>query len=138
MEFDEELRELAKYHPADVSAIGIKTLISHIEELEAENKSIRHILSLWKKTEAMKEIDRLTAELAELRERTRWIPVSERLPEKYTPVLTVYSTRHGSSAHAIRARVEDDKWYSDTDDSLSFTCNVVTHWMPLPEPPEAD
>ncbi len=37
-------------------------LTAELAELRAENKSIRHILSLWKKTEAMKEIDRLTAE----------------------------------------------------------------------------
>jgi len=42
-------------------------LTAELAELRAENKSIRHILSLWKKTEAMKEIDRLTAELAEAR-----------------------------------------------------------------------
>jgi len=61
--FTEALRNLAKSRPADVSAIGVSVLIDHVEELEVENKSIRHILSLWKKTEAMKEIDRLQAML---------------------------------------------------------------------------
>ena len=41
----------------------IEIIVEHktksYEELEAENKSLRHILSLWKKTEAMKEIDEL-------------------------------------------------------------------------------
>ena len=41
----------------------IEMIVEHktksYEELEAENKSLRHILSLWKKTEAMKEIDEL-------------------------------------------------------------------------------
>lgn len=35
------------------------------------------------------EIARLTAELAELREKTRWIPVSERLPDHKQSVLAV-------------------------------------------------
>lgn len=34
-----------------------------VAELEDENKSIRHLLSLWKKTEAMKEIERLRSYL---------------------------------------------------------------------------
>ena len=57
--FTEALRNLSKSRPADVSAIGVSILIDYVEELEQENKSIRHILSLWKKTEAMKEIERL-------------------------------------------------------------------------------
>ena len=52
---DEDFRMLAKTYPADVSAIGVTTLIDYVEAVEAENA-------------------RLTAELAELREKTRWIP----------------------------------------------------------------
>jgi hypothetical protein len=70
--FTEALRNLSKSRPADVSAIGVSILIDYVEELEQENKSIRHILSLWKKTEAMKEIERLESSLAALREQTRW------------------------------------------------------------------
>lgn len=41
----------------------IEAIVEHktksYDELEAENKSLRHILSLWKKTEAIKEIESL-------------------------------------------------------------------------------
>lgn len=49
--FTEALRNLAKERPADVSAIGVSILIDHVEELEAENKSIRYILSILSKQE---------------------------------------------------------------------------------------
>ena len=54
---------------------------------------------------------------------SRWIPVSERLPEKYHHVL-VYSKTRGRSFDFINA---DGNWY---------TTPRATHWMPLPEPPK--
>lgn len=56
---------------------------------------------------------------------SRWITVTERLPEKYDRVL-VYSkaTRMGRSIDFINS---DGNWY---------TTPKVTHWMPLPQPPK--
>ena len=67
----------------------------------------------------------LTGWLAEEHAKHQWIPVSERLPEKYDRVF-VYSkaTRMGRSIDFINA---DGNWY---------TTPKVTHWMPLPEPPK--
>ena len=58
--------------------------------------------------------------------RSRWIPVTERLPEDDRQVLAC--TRHGKafSAHY------DHKWKSW---SVSHTVKI-THWMPLPEMPK--
>lgn len=42
--FTEELRDLAKTRPADVSAIGVSILIDHITDLEQENASLREEL----------------------------------------------------------------------------------------------
>ena len=57
----------------------------------------------------------------------RWIPVTERLPEKYDRVL-VFSkaTRMGRSIDFINA---DGNWY---------TTPKVTHWMPIPELPKEE
>ena len=42
-------------------------LLGIIEMLRAENSSLRHILALWRKTEAQKEIDRLNEEIERLK-----------------------------------------------------------------------
>jgi hypothetical protein len=43
-EFTDGLRNLAKTKPADVSAIGVKTMVEYIEELES---IIRGMFPLW-------------------------------------------------------------------------------------------
>lgn len=68
----------------------------------------------------------LEARVAELELRQRWIPVSERLPEEFTLVLTICKNEL-----IISAIIDQGNWYS------SFECTLdVTHWMPLPTPPE--
>ena len=84
----------------------------------------------------------LEAENAALREYIegldpRWIPVSERLPEEFTPVLT-FSKDNDKPVTAILAA---GFWWSNVDDAGFWWSNVdwaldVTHWMPLPQPPE--
>jgi len=71
-------------------------------------------------------IEKLESRIAELEAKQRWIPVSERLPEEFTPVLTI-----GKDELPITAVVDRGHWYSSFEHSLN-----VTHWMPLPEPPE--
>lgn len=79
---------------------------------------------------ACREIIRLSEENARLREMVRWIPVGERLPEPDTNVLIFVSDKN----------VDDsDIQISDYEDRYGwgFLHNeIVTHWMPLPEPPE--
>ena len=58
----------------------------------------------------------------------RWIPVSERLPNPDANVLV-----KGGCAYYI-----DEKWWSMMGDSAHRPIMwEVTHWMPLPTPPEA-
>lgn len=61
-----------------------------------------------------------------------WIPVNERLPKNYVRVLV--RVRYGDIGIAHRS----GKWFvwdwEDEDNDGPITS--VTHWMPLPEPPE--
>ena len=67
----------------------------------------------------------------------QWIPVTERLPKPFTPVL-VYRKSFGTLPPYIKV----DKmvlWNDDTQvwtDEIETWKSVVTHWMPLPEAPK--
>ena len=64
--------------------------------------------------------------------RPMWIPVSERLPEDGEVIL--FSTK---TDRVFVGRYFDNdtkrQWYSFRDEAFAWN-NVVTAWMPLPEP----
>lgn len=62
------------------------------------------------------------------RDAHRWIPVTERLPEKWQNVLAV--RQDGKFRFDFIGST--GKWYED----VGNVGNSVTHWMPLPEPPK--
>ena len=72
--------------------------------------------------------------IAELEEKQRWIPVSERLPENWKSVLTIDISKSTQDMVTAFYNPETSLWsthfsmYSDSD-------LWVTHWMPLPESP---
>lgn len=70
----------------------------------------------------------LETRIAELEQAQRWIPVSERLPEEYR--IEVLALSHGAPIIASYI-TKYDMWYAPFVDRLS-----VTHWMPIPQPPE--
>jgi len=70
----------------------------------------------------------LTGGLAEEHAKHLWIPVTERLPEKRKWVLC----RCEANIHEV-LRWENNEWYHDP--LHVYFPSFVTHWMPLPEPP---
>ena len=70
----------------------------------------------------------------------RWIPVSERLPIE-TPLepemdyhdVWVLACHRGEVCEAMFARTKDGDYWQVPD----FGEVTPTHWMPLPEPPQA-
>lgn len=102
-------------------------------------------------------IERLTAENAALREKQRWIPVTERPPEERTLVNVVWVNREPEPYYKkIKGVPFSDtacfyrgRWYWDSpvvldllaeygEDEIDLVDEAVeiTHWMPLPEAPE--
>lgn len=87
-------------------------------------------------------IERLTArcaryaeEIAVAQERTRWIPVTERLPDDPVQKVLIFVPHpHGNIVDVGRYLGAGgwvlEGWY--------LTQSSVTHWMPLPEGPEVE
>lgn len=88
----------------------------------------------------------LRKEIARLQAASRWIPVTERLPEndygKHWKERNRYLVRFEPSGLMCVAHYgykEYDWWIDGHDCVLSATnFKEVTHWMPLPEPPKED
>lgn len=94
-------------------------------------------------------IERLTArcaryaeEIAVAQERTRWVPVTERLPELQswgasTVVLGLIKNENAPSLNKLHdltlcVYCDNGIW------SMPGRYAAITHWMPLPEPPEEE
>lgn len=80
-------------------------------------------------------------EAADVIEAPRWIPVTERLPEGEAIAFNALKGSYGYGEYLIGFVGEAKDIESDT----GFLCEnemeiltSVTHWMPLPQPPERD
>lgn len=87
--------------------------------------------------------DRCTEEIAVLQERQRWIPVTERLPEANE------FEEAGGMSKVVLGIAKNDSGFSLFNPCLCVYLSdgrwifrgkpvTVTHWMPLPEPPEVE
>ena len=126
---------LTEWSSCDVDAVGLaaadqlENQIAHIAALQQEIEKLRG------QNEQLREAAALvTKESAELLER-RWIPVEERLPEVWRNDETaelvnymIYSPDFGVDIGNYHAKAK--KWLC-----MALPC-TVTHWAPLPEPPE--
>lgn len=102
----------------------IAALQQEIEKLRGQNEQLREAAAL------------VTKESAGLLER-RWIPVEERLPEDRSDVLVVAYWHERWGAYMGWCAPERAAWsvHVGIGDRSDI---AVTHWMPLPEPPEEE
>lgn len=61
-------------------------------------------------------------------ERTRWIPCSERMPERPGDYQVCTRNEYYGTKNVTKRYFNGDCW--------SGRWTNITHWMPLPEPPE--
>lgn len=77
----------------------------------------------------------------------KWIPVTERLPDKVADYLVAVKFKYGYGTerrialgvaiynpYVVGYRI-DNCWYTDLDFDEDQDAHI-THWMPLPEPPK--
>ena len=132
-EIVQALRQCAK---SDCSSCGMCPIFP-------DRECVEHLA-----TAAASLIERLTAENAALREKQRWIPVTERLPDERDAVIILLKDGQVFRGE-IRKRIALPEWWyfydaSDTDmdmlgvmyplfdDGLWLHENPVVAWMPLP------
>ena len=107
--------------------ISANALIEHLERCIAESKGLFSSLCVAIKC----YVDQMPAV-----DMPQWIPVTERLPDKYGTFLVAIDEVHGENRISVDAADFDPfekKW-----STFGYFCAgyKVTHWMPLPEPPK--
>lgn len=71
-------------------------------------------------------------------ERTRWIPCSERMPEESGWYLVAVKRWYDGKTVTKAAIWNEVDWLSYEIGIMIETTPRVTHWQPLPEPPEEE
>lgn len=87
----------------------------------------------------LKDVQKLQAENAELKKQSQWISVDDELPEDNTRIIT-YRVMDDELMNPWGEY--DDYWVCDlcytNKEDLKSNWKEVTHWMPLPTPPEGE
>jgi hypothetical protein len=103
---------------AEVFDLAIKTL----EQEQSGKKTYKSETRRWKR----RYLD-LKQRIFKLEEQTRWIPVSERLPEDNIHVLCQFYLGGMGECYLAHGAFH-------VVGGLVMTCNEVIAWMPLPQP----
>ena len=105
-----------------------------LETLKPDENATGKIPSLY---ETMKQFAREKIKKAPAV--NRWIPCSERMPEENEYVLAFVKRKHSISRVVLSVLIEGEWKIGVNECSSGFNVvGVVTHWMPLPEPPEKE
>jgi hypothetical protein len=125
------------HNPADLKGIKVEFRESDGRHYlyDADGKFLWSGEPVWNAFKAYKqsvEIDALRAELKAAKERDRWIPVGERLPEKDAHVL-FYEARFRDT-HLGWYEADESVWRT-YDEGNQIDDENVSHWRELPQPP---
>ena len=110
------------------SRMSTEELIGALRRMASETGSLNCLGCGYEHSCGMHGCAVLKAAADEL-ERRRWIPVAERLPDEKQRVLVRCKIVGTTAGWRLWG-----KWMTDMGDGGG----EITHWMPLPEPPEGD
>ena len=68
----------------------------------------------------------------------RWIPVSERLPEEDAGEVLVAKQYRGHKYIDVGKIIEGEAYCYSDEFAINRREHILTHWMPLPEPPKGE
>ena len=87
-----------------------------------------------KLSEAMEKLAKLE-DAGDTNVLSRWIPISERLPEEEEYILLSFANYTGLDIGRYENDGENDKFYpGDDEETYASYGLIVNAWMPLPEP----
>ncbi len=116
-------------NPID-AIVEIERIQTELSEAKDELKSRRENFEIMSKRLIEKE-----NELAAEKEKHRWIPVTERLPEDITDVLVVFDNGEVEIGYhkknPLAWRVQGEYWRGEF-------YSAITHWKSLPEAPASE
>ena len=110
---------------ADKRVKELETIVTNAEKCDFENRT---------DCDYCENIQRAVRRITELEAAQRWIPVGDRLPRSNKPVQVYMPKLYMSVQTGFYDRYygeDDDEWYEHW-----VAPSEVTHWMPLPQPPE--
>ena len=123
---------LAAYEDTELEPEEIKAKLDGLDEFQ-KLEAADAIEELQKRVELEYQSGFADGQRAANRKKNKWISVKERLPEKSGLYLTYHAKRGSMTMHYS---VNNEAWNAfDHEDRPKYALKV-THWMPLPEPPE--
>ena len=132
------LRLCVKYNKAMDALMNASQAADAIEELDtlldgvrADNDALCETIEMLKK-----QVFDMSTLIGDYSENTRWIPVTERLPEDLQTVLVVRKDGGIYCWMYSACSPTDEVWCDEY--ANAFSVYDVTHWIPLPEPPKEE
>lgn len=122
-ELVKRLRQLAEEQMFDFERQPYLQAADAIEELQSDNAALNGTVS------------NLIQQIVELR-MPRWIPVTERLPDFEGCVLCMMKAFVMAKLRYQEILYYDEDGFRMRFEDTTIPTEVVTHWMPLPQPPE--
>lgn len=118
-----------------------------IEKLQSENAELKNLLEngtrkdiVWVTRDELGELGDLREENAELKKQSQWISVDDELPEVLQKVITSITNDsvEGLVSEAVHQMEGEFICVGEIASRRMRPSVGVTHWMPLPTPPEGE